>query len=432
MSISESVRNSSLTTKKKTTAKKAAAKKTTTKKKGTAKKRKGATAKPNKARKKSAAKDPKPSVADMTGNAHVDSCSDYDDDDVLESLWKGADSRPATDEVELNPIEPAIVGRIAKRVVFNKQQNQLDEAALSMHIATEDRKKNGNHSTPATTLRLGNIKKIEWIRCCGSERLTKILDHGMLNNSDAVFREEFVAHKYPGWFSADSLHTLSEARNPPLHVLKSFESMLVQLREKGVTAKPELKFVRRSSDGAGGGYAVIVKESQFGYLLQSNIDVKDGNPEPSKSISTSQTTPDSGHSVFSEAASEYSRRAEECRNKATSVPQENGSSLADAFFKQADDLDRKAKVCRDAIDAVARLAETIEPQKSKVRLGETSVSDFLCLPRGTEVDDVEWDSGSMIIHVMHNDPDAIKQWVFDSDTPAVQMTEDGLNVIRNP
>jgi hypothetical protein len=67
-------------------------------------------------------------------------------------------------------------------------------------------------------------KRAEWIRAHGSERLRKALELGLIESSLAVYREERLAHEYPGWV-IDNKETEkeSEIRNPSLAALAALE-----------------------------------------------------------------------------------------------------------------------------------------------------------------------------------------------------------------
>lgn len=80
-----------------------------------------------------------------------------------------------------------------------------------------------------------------WIRAHGSERLRKCLDLGMVENCAGVYRDERLAHDYPGWvIDCKDTEEESEIRNPSLEALAALEearkidmgASLVKVRRK--------------------------------------------------------------------------------------------------------------------------------------------------------------------------------------------------------
>jgi hypothetical protein len=73
-----------------------------------------------------------------------------------------------------------------------------------------------------------------WIRAHGSDRLRKCLDLGMIETCAGIYRDERLAHDYPGWI-VDCKETAEESdiRNPSLEALSALEE--ARKIDKGAT-----------------------------------------------------------------------------------------------------------------------------------------------------------------------------------------------------
>lgn len=63
--------------------------------------------------------------------------------------------------------------------------------------------------------------KKAWVIRHGSARLRLIAESGMLKDSEAAFRDEYILHEYPGW-EYDSGEKYDKPRNPPIEVLQEW------------------------------------------------------------------------------------------------------------------------------------------------------------------------------------------------------------------
>lgn len=100
-------------------------------------------------------------------------------------------------------------------------------------------------------------RKHRWALHHGSERLRLIAENGLLENSDAAFRDEYIAREYPGWeYSSDGWGY--KPRNPPLDALKKW----VAVKEKDTRA--DLKYYNDA-------YYVTSLDEAFGYFIRMQI-----------------------------------------------------------------------------------------------------------------------------------------------------------------
>lgn len=119
---------------------------------------------------------------------------------------------------------------------------QIEYAEDPDAIRAEARRRNDLQAAAVAAAEAARIADRDtWIRAHGSDRLKKCLDLGLIDKCAGVYRDERLAHDFPGWIvDCDETAEESEIRNPSIEALAvleearkiSADAMLVKVREE--------------------------------------------------------------------------------------------------------------------------------------------------------------------------------------------------------